>query len=65
MNYTSPGFSDDDLGFVQIAPTNVLAAVSRGELDLNLIAREELASRGLDKNGVWVGFKNAARIHNI
>lgn len=26
------------------------------ELDLNLIAREELASRGLDDRGRWVGF---------
>ena len=65
MNYTSPGFSLDDLGFIQIALTNVLAAVSRDELDLNLIAREELAARGLDKNGVWVGFENAEKIHNV
>ena len=65
MSYTSNGFTDDEIGFIQIAPTKVLAAVSRGELDLNLVAREELAARGLDKNGVWVGFDRAAKIHNL
>lgn len=65
MGYTSKGLTDDEIGFIQIAPTKVLAAVSRGELDLNLVAREELAARGLDKNGVWVGFDRAAKIHNI
>jgi hypothetical protein len=31
----------------------VLAAVARGELDLNRLAREELAARGLDDKGIW------------
>lgn len=65
MGYTSNGLTDDEIGFIRIAPTKVLAAVSRGELDLNLVAREELAARGLDKNGVWVGFDRAAKIHNL
>lgn len=65
MSYTSNEFTVDEIGFIQIALTKVLAAVARGELDLNLIAHEELAARGLDKNGAWVGFDKAAKIHNI
>lgn len=65
MSYTSNEFTVDEIGFIQTAMTKVLAAVARGELDLNLIAREELAARGLDKNGVWVGFDRAAKIHNV
>ena len=57
MAYTSNEFTVDEVGFIQIAHTRVLAAVARGELDLNLIAREELAARGLDDKGVWVGFE--------
>lgn len=65
MTYSSGEFSIDDIGFIQIAATKVLAAIARGEIDLNRIAREELASRGLDQNGKWVGFDKAREIHNI
>jgi hypothetical protein len=65
MSYTSNGFTVDEVGFIQIALTKVLAAVARGELDLNLLAREELAARGQDQNGTWVGFDKAAKIHNV
>ena len=57
--YTAPGFTHDQIGVVQLFDTAVLAAVARGALDLNLIARQALASRGLDHNGVWVGFAAA------
>jgi hypothetical protein len=50
MTYTTQ-FTVDEVGFIQIALTKVLAAAARGELDLNLLAREELASRGLDTQG--------------
>jgi hypothetical protein len=62
--HTKP-FSIDELGFLQLADTTVLATVARGELDLNRLAREELASRGLDEQGRWVGFPRAAEIHQI
>lgn len=57
--YSSGKFSVDEVGFIQTALTKVLAAVARGEIDLNQIAREELASRGLDDQGRWVGFDQA------
>ena len=65
MTFTTHEFTVDEIGFVQIAMTEVLAAVARGELDLNRLAREELAARGLDDKGVWVGFDRAKQIHNV
>ena len=56
-------FTVDELGFIQTAVTKVLSAAARGELDLNRLAREELASRGLNMTGQWVGFERAAKIH--
>ena len=64
MTYTTQ-FTVDEVGFIQIALTKVLAAAARGELDLNLLAREELASRGLDTQGEWVGFDRAHQIHQV
>ena len=64
MTYTTQ-FTVDEVGFIQIALTKVLAAAARGELDLNLLAREELASRGLDTKGDWVGFDRARQIHQV
>ena len=64
MTYTTQ-FTVDEVGFIQIALTKVLAAAARGELDLNLLAREELASRGLDTQGEWVGFDRALQIHQV
>ena len=65
MSYTSNGFTVDEVGFIQIAMTKVLAAVARGELDLNRLAKEELAARGLDDKGVWIGFDRAKQIHKV
>ncbi len=33
----------------------ILVAAATGEIDLNWMAREELAARGLDRSGVWCG----------
>jgi hypothetical protein len=43
-------------------PTGALVHAAAGLLDLNLIAREELASRGLGLDGRWLGFEAAQRI---
>lgn len=59
MSYTTGRFSVDELQFIQVAAARVLVAVASGELDLNRLAREELAQRGYDQSGVWVGFKRA------
>jgi hypothetical protein len=65
MALTTNEFTIDEVGFIQIALTKVLAAIARGEFDLNRLAREELAARDLDDQGVWVGFDRAKQIHNI
>jgi hypothetical protein len=59
MSYTTGKFAVDELQFIQVVPVRVLVAVARIELDLNLLAREELAHRGYDQSGVWVGFRRA------
>ena len=65
IGYTTGPFTVDEIGFIQIADAKVLAAVARGEIDLNRIAREELASRGLGLHGEWVGFQKARTIHGL
>ncbi len=47
--------------YLNVLPSELLAAVVRGEVNLNDLAGDTLAGRGLDKNGVWVGFPEAAR----
>ena len=65
MTYTTQQFTVDETGFIQIALTKVLAAVARGELDLNRLAKEELAARGLSDQGNWIGFDAAKKHHNV
>ena len=57
------GYTVDDLGLIQLAAAKILVAVARGDLDLNAVARRELASRGLDQTGTWVGFEQASARH--
>lgn len=62
MSYSSGNLSHDQVAFIQVADIAVLAAAARGEIDLNRMAREELASRGLDHSGKWVGFDKAKQL---
>ncbi len=50
----------EQIGFLNMADTDILVRVVKGEIDLNELAAKVLANRGLDKDGVWVGFKGAA-----
>lgn len=36
----------------------LLGGIVRGELNAIELAKKELANRGYDENGKWVGFKN-------
>jgi len=45
--------------------TSLLLAITDGLIDPVTIARQTLASRGLDEKGDWVGFDEAARIHGV
>ena len=65
MGHDPNTFTEDELGFIPTALTKVLVAATRGEVDLNRLARKELAYRGLDEDGLWVGFKRASEIHKV
>ena len=51
--------------YLQTIPNDIVAAAARGEIDLNRLAQIELASRGLDMNGKWVGFPRARELHSV
>jgi len=55
-------FADKVLESLQTMPTDILAAVARGEVNLNRVAKDELAARGLNDRGKWVGFDEAKRL---
>lgn len=46
-------------------PTALLIEALRGDFDLKALIRVELANRGQDEKGNWVGFEQAAKIHKI
>ena len=43
--------------------TDLLLAIAGGLIDPVQLARRELANRGLDANGRWIGFAAAERLH--
>lgn len=45
--------------------TELLVKAVKGEIDLMRLVREQLAQRGVDENGFWVGFNEAKKIHYI
>lgn len=46
-----------------ITTTTLLLAIADGLIDPVRLARSELANRGLDQDGSWVGFERAREIH--
>jgi hypothetical protein len=50
----------DQAAILQMADTKLLVASAAGTIDLNAMARDELASRGMDASGKWVGFAAAS-----
>jgi hypothetical protein len=59
------GLTVEQLSTIQLFDTAVLSAVAAGKLDLNRLAREELANRGLNPKGRWVGFPEARRLAGL
>lgn len=47
--------------YLQTFPSHILAAVVRGEIDLNELCRDALSGRGLDLSGKWIGFEEAKK----
>lgn len=48
-----------------VTATSLLLAIADGLIDPVALARQTLASRGLDENGQWCGFDEATRIHGV
>jgi hypothetical protein len=46
-----------------LTATDLLLAAVSGMIDPALLARRELANRGLNQDGSWVGFDRARQIH--
>lgn len=61
-SYRKGPFTVDEIEFIEAATVRVLVGATQGDVDLNQLARDELAMRGMNKDGVWVGFDAAARI---
>lgn len=45
--------------------TRVLLELLHKQIDVDYLIRRELANRGVDRNGNWVGFTDSYRIHEI
>jgi hypothetical protein len=51
--------------YLQTMPDDVLAAAVKSLLDFNVLARRELAARGLDTDAQWIGFDEAKKLHKV
>ncbi len=57
---------DDNPSYIFSLTSNLLLSEAiKGDFDLIYLVRRELANRGLDSNGKWVGFEEAKKIHRI
>lgn len=59
MNTEQTTLTQDELLSIQSLPFKLILAAANGQVDLNAMARDELANRGLDQSGKWVGFDQA------
>ena len=50
---------------LQMIDAALLCKIVAGEIDVRELARRELAQRGLDTAGKWVGHAKAAKVHGI
>ncbi|MBN8865259.1 MAG: hypothetical protein J0H92_17930 [Sphingobacteriales bacterium] len=58
----------DDLNpkfIFSLTATQILCEALKGEFDIEYLVRKELANRGVDEDGRWVGFDKAKEIHKI
>lgn len=59
MSTEQTTLTQDELLSIQVLPLKLILAAANGQVDLNEMARNELANRGLDLSGKWVGFEKA------
>jgi hypothetical protein len=57
---------DDNPSFIfSLTSSKLLAEALKGDFDLIYLVRRELANRGQDSQGKWVGFDEAKKIHRV
>lgn len=61
----SQGIDRDLAEQLQVFDTRFLLALHHGDVDVLHLARLELAQRGLDGNGRWVGFARAGELLGV
>lgn len=49
----------------QTTDTELLVHAVNKKIDLLHLVKQELANRGLNKNGLWVGFEKAKKIYGF
>ncbi|SFM67613.1 hypothetical protein [Nitrosomonas communis] len=62
MNTEQTTLTQDELLSIQVLPLKLILAAANGQIDLNEMARNQLANRGLDLSGKWVGFAKAREL---
>lgn len=62
MNTEQTTLTQDELLSIQTLPLKLILAAANGQIDLNEMARNQLANRGLDLSGKWVGFEKAREL---
>lgn len=45
--------------------TQLLTEALKGEFDITYLIKRQLANRGLDREGKWIGFDKAKELHQI
>lgn len=61
MHPITQGIDRDLAEQLQALDTRFLLAILHGDVDVGLLVRRELASRGVDGAGRWVGFAEAGQ----
>lgn len=56
---------DSIIGDMQTMHSALLSAAAKGHLDLQKRAKHELAARGHDNDGNWIGFDKANKLHGV
>ena len=50
---------------LQTWDTNMLLLVANQKINIVALTKNEIANRGLDKSGVWIGFDKAEKLWRV
>lgn len=67
MNPVSPlaNLDPDNDMILACVPTDLVVEIAAGRFDVRRLAQLELAARGFDATGRWVGFNRAEAVHQV